>query len=139
MSKPIDLIGQRFGKLTVVQFDRVDFKCDRTRKRKLNLWECKCDCGETVLVSSVALLSGNTKSCGCLKKEYYGKSAVDLTGQRFGMLTAVRPTNQRERRYIVWECRCDCGNVTYVRTGNLKNGNTKSCGCLRDEAKKKKE
>ena len=56
----------------------------------------------------------------------------DLTGQRFGRLTAIRPTEKRIGSNIVWELRCDCGNVTHVHTGNLgdKPRNTKSCGCI---------
>lgn len=52
-------------------------------------------------------------------------------GQRFGRLVAVRPT---EGRYgdgkIVWEFRCDCGEVVGLPNHNVVNGQTKSCGCL---------
>jgi len=61
----------------------------------------------------------------------------DLTGKTFGRLTVLR----RVEDYVsetgiktpVWECRCKCGNITNVRGSNLRSGNTKSCGCLRDE------
>ncbi len=52
---------------------------------------------------------------------------ADLTGQRFGSLTVIRPTEKRENRRIVWECRCDCGNTEYVQTQYLKDGSTKCC------------
>lgn len=52
---------------------------------------------------------------------------IDLSGQKFGKLTAI------ERVQISgvwkWKCQCDCGNETYVNTGCLRNGSTKSCGC----------
>ena len=60
--------------------------------------------------------------------------AKDLTGQRFGRLVAVCPTEKRSGTSIVWECRCDCGNTTYAAAGSLKSGNTNSCGCLCKES-----
>ena len=54
--------------------------------------------------------------------------AVDIAGQRFGRLVAL------ERRGTYWHCRCDCGNYKTIYLGNLKQGNTTSCGCYRKEA-----
>ena len=98
------------------------------------VWECKCDCGNMTYVLATNLKKGNTKSCGCLKREKISQNAKklarDITGQRFGKLTAIRPTEKRKRKVVVWECKCDCGNVVYVVYSNLKKGETKSCGCL---------
>ena len=57
---------------------------------------------------------------------------LDLTGKRFGQLTAIRPTEKQDRfkRYI-WLFRCECGNQVDVSGFNAKSGHTKSCGCLR--------
>lgn len=52
-------------------------------------------------------------------------------GQRYGRLTVVAKTDRRVSNRVVWECRCDCGNTTYVTSNHLANGNTKSCGCAR--------
>lgn len=57
----------------------------------------------------------------------------NLTGKRFGRLTAIEPTEEVKCRNIVWKCQCDCGNVTLVRSNSLLNGHTKSCGCLHKE------
>jgi hypothetical protein len=58
---------------------------------------------------------------------------IDLTGQKFNRLTALRPTDKRRQRSIVWEFKCDCGNI-FESTVNLVTKNiTKSCGCLRRE------
>lgn len=57
----------------------------------------------------------------------------DISGQRFGKLTVVEDTGQRQNRAILWRCRCDCGKETVVITASLKNGNTRSCGCLHKE------
>lgn len=62
MSKKIDLTGQRFGRLVVIR------EYGRTKDGRVT-WLCRCDCGAEVVVSSNHLRSGNTQSCGCLKRE----------------------------------------------------------------------
>lgn len=58
---------------------------------------------------------------------------IDLSGQHFGRLTIVRYIGDQK-----WECLCDCGNAKNARSGNLKNGYTRSCGCLRKEVTRKR-
>lgn len=55
-----DLLGQRFGKLLVVE--RIPGDKNNTGK-----WKCQCDCGGYAITSTFYLLSGHTKSCGCIK------------------------------------------------------------------------
>lgn len=55
---------------------------------------------------------------------------VDIAGQRFGRLVALRPTSQRRSGKVMWLCQCDCGNTTLATSNNLKTGGTRSCGCL---------
>ena len=55
---------------------------------------------------------------------------IDITGQRFGMLTAIKPLSKRQHKEIVWFCICDCGKNKKVMSSNLRTGNTKSCGCF---------
>lgn len=62
--------------------------------------------------------------------------ALDLTGQKFGKLTALRRLPNQGRRTI-WECQCDCGNIIPVRAENLRSGHTTSCGCKKREPSKK--
>jgi len=59
--------------------------------------------------------------------------AIDMAGQRFGRLTAIKAANKQKHGGIIWECICDCGRTVYVRQDNIKNGITKSCGCLKRE------
>lgn len=56
---------------------------------------------------------------------------IDLTGQRFGRLVAIEKVEGT--RPLKWMCRCDCGNMKSVRGCDLRNGHTKSCGCLHKE------
>lgn len=93
-------------------------------------WRCRCDCGKEIVVNGSNLRCGKVKSCGCKRKELVGKSNTkDKTGQRIGSLTVLGPTDQRKSGSIVWKCKCDCGNITYVPTSNLREGHTTSCGC----------
>ena len=55
----------------------------------------------------------------------------DLTGQRFGSLTALEPLPERKFGQMVWRCRCDCGETVDVARSSLSSGHTRSCGCLR--------
>ena len=125
MSKAIDLTGQRFGNLTAIR------QIEERHNGRV-IWECVCDCGNSVFASTINLRRGNTKSCGCLRKAGTAqRRAVDIAGQRFGKLTAIKPTEERYDGRVIWECVCDCGNTTFVTMSNLQMGYTKSCGCLR--------
>jgi hypothetical protein len=57
---------------------------------------------------------------------------IDLTNQKFGKLV-VQKLAGRNGKHLAWSCVCECGNITRVQGGNLKNGHTKSCGCLNKE------
>lgn len=54
----------------------------------------------------------------------------DLTGRKFGMLTAIRVVGRNKHNILIWECKCDCGNISYPTSNSLLSGNTKSCGCV---------
>lgn len=114
MGKFIDLTGQRFGKLIVIR------KAEVNAKREA-MWLCRCDCGNETVVSGVLLRRGNTQSCGC-------KKLFDLTGKRFGKLTALYRT-RKKCGVSAWVCRCDCGKEKVVRTSLLVNGTAQNCGC----------
>lgn len=58
------------------------------------------------------------------------KSIRDLTGQKFGKLTALEPLEKRKAKKVVWLCKCDCGNYYEIVGTSLTSGNAKSCGCL---------
>ena len=54
----------------------------------------------------------------------------DLSGQKFGKLTALFPCDYKISSSIVWHCKCECGNEVDVQSYYLRNGDTQSCGCI---------
>jgi len=56
---------------------------------------------------------------------------IDLTGVRFGRLLVVKESTERISGVLCWDCICDCGNKATVRGSVLRQGVTKSCGCLK--------
>ena len=114
-----DLTGERFGRLTVL------YRLDDSGGRGV-LWHCRCDCGAETDVLSGLLLRGDTTSCGCARR---GRDVKDITGQRFGRLTALRRLENGRGGRTFWHCRCDCGRETDVRLSSLLDGDTTSCGC----------
>lgn len=112
-----DYVGKRFGRLTVTGY--------HGKENGLHCWECRCDCGNTVIAAQSALQSGKTKNCGCMVHT----AVQPLSGQRFGALTVLEYAG-RENGQSYWRCRCDCGKETVVRQSYLLMGKTKSCGCL---------
>lgn len=65
-SRIIDISGQRFGRLVAIEH------AGRVVNRsgfRTTLWKCKCDCGKETIVRYPLLVSGNTRSCGCLERE----------------------------------------------------------------------
>jgi hypothetical protein len=62
----------------------------------------------------------------------------DLTGRDFGRLHVMGESENRKGRAVHWWCQCRCGELTCVAANNLKSGASKSCGCLREEQRKKR-
>ncbi len=113
-----DLTGQRFGRLTVLSM------ADNKHGGRV-AWRCLCDCGEHVDVIANNLARGNTESCGCSRIK-------DLTNKKFGELTAIDKTGERNLSgNVLWNCICSCGNNTIVSSHSLCAGHTKSCGCIK--------
>lgn len=129
--KKIDLTGQRFGRLVVIDQAPSD-KAGHAR------WVCKCECGKEKTVFATNLIRGLTTSCGCVQRQRAKENvhAVDITGQRFGQLIAVCLVGKSENGDAQWKCLCDCGKTTVVKYAHLKNGAVKSCGCWNKAPKK---
>ena len=126
-----DEIGKIYGRLKVLEVD-LDYKEQHKTKVSGYYYKCQCSCeNKTIItVSGINLRNGHTKSCGCLIKE--GCNKKDLTGQIFGFLKVLYPTEQRTSSYITWHCLClNCNNECDVISRHLIDGRTSSCGCLR--------
>ena len=61
------------------------------------------------------------------------KQIENLVGKRFGRLVVFEMGPRNKQNKIQWLCKCDCGKTTLVCGAKLKNGHTKSCGCLREQ------
>lgn len=121
--KPIDISGQKFGKLTAI---KIVEHCGAHIPVK---WLCICDCGKEKTVDSQLLRRGLITDCGCSVKDR-------LVGEKIGRLTVIKNSGKKMGGNIIWECRCDCGKIVEVSSGNLnasRKNATLSCGCLRRE------
>lgn len=121
-----NIIGKRYGRWTVIEYIE-----DRNHKP---YYLCKCNCGTEREICRDYLVNGTSQSCGCLQKEIVAKNNfIDLTGQTFGKLKVLELHEEKteEKGMSIWKCLCECGNISFVRTADLKNKNTQSCGCHR--------
>lgn len=84
MGARLDLVGQRFGRLTVLEFSHSDGS---------TYWKCACDCGNKVVVRGSRLRAGDTKSCKCLQNDMLREMSFT-----HGMTTSHRP------EYDAWTC-----------------------------------
>lgn len=101
MAKLEDLTGRTYNRLTVIKY------IGRNEKNTASLWECKCSCGRTTIVSSNNLKRGNTKSCGCYSAENaskrlktHGKTGTPLFNIWMTMKArCYNPNNEKFKRY----------------------------------------
>ena len=100
MSRLIDLTGQRFGRLTVVE--RAENRSTGQAK-----WFCKCDCGNHKVVAGYQLRGGYIQSCGCLQKEQASKASRKYNEFRVsGDIVYVKMSNTDNEMLVdldVWE------------------------------------
>lgn len=112
-----NLIGQTFGSLTVIQFVK------RTRWY-YHIWKCQCKCGNIKNVFGHNLIQGKVFSCGCEIKYH------NLVGQTFGHLVVESFSHMNKYNGRVWKTKCQCGNIVYKSTQELRLRKNLSCGCI---------
>lgn len=102
MPQRLDLVGEKFGKLTVIAFAGVK-KYDNGNM--YSQWLCQCDCGNTFTTLGVTLKYGSVKSCGCLKKE----SAQERARRK------IKTDVHAEKLYNVWQgMKARCYNINGI-------------------------
>ena len=99
MGKLVDLTGQRFGRLVVLERAGSD-------NNKNAMWRCRCDCGNTITTSGKRLRRGETQSCGCLHRETF-------TNKKHG--------GKHSRLYSIWHSMkhrcCNMDHISYKNYG----------------------
>ena len=137
MSNLIDMTGKTVGNWYVIE--RAP-----NRSGGRSYWKCKCLlCNKTIKeVSGHNLRTGQSLSCGCQKMSIMREACKkDETGKIYGYLEVLREATEEEKQQklqgknkdgVFWVCKClKCGNPFFVVKGDyLRNGDTKSCGCL---------
>lgn len=105
---------------------------ERKRKNNKTYYYCRCDCGNFKWIRGDSLGQNKINNCGCSNTYRFN----DITGKRFGLLTALRYVGISKSNGRIWRCKCDCGNIKDVPLSSLISGATVSCGCLkRNKAK----
>lgn len=125
MSRLINLAGCKIGNIKVVQRSGVD----STGKV---MWDCLCFCGAAFVATGLNLKSGNTKSCGCLKRRH-AHNHLNIDGRRYNRLVVLARVPDAIGRKTLVKCVCDCGNEVIITYAHLSSGHTKSCGCYASE------
>lgn len=112
-----DLTGQNFGIYEVLEKD-----LKTTKLKKRIYWKCKCIRCNSIRSVRADNLKRNPQSCPKC-------NGLNLTGQVFGKLTAIKRTKIDNHGHYYWLCKCDCGNIKEILGSNLALGYTISCGC----------
>ena len=89
--------GMRQGKLVAI-------KSTGIKKRGSILWDLQCDCGNTHQLTVSQFTGGHSGSCGCMQ---YQGNPLDLSGNRFGRLTAICPVGKNKAGQYIWKCSCE--------------------------------
>lgn len=129
-----DLTGQKFGRLTVLKrAENIQYKSAMAVQ-----WECRCDCGKTVIRRSTGLLQGYSKSCGCLREEIGNNPFEFEVGQevktKYGKFVIKEKfreerenTNIKDKKYV---CKClNCGETGVLLEHTIKSGNGSCRAC----------
>ena len=125
MPRKPELVGQRFGSLTVI-----GELPERDRRGNVR-WLCECECGKEKIATSGDLHVGKAFHCGCSGANTLKNKG--MIGKKFHRLLVVEKASP-DGDQTCWKCKCDCGKTVTIRSGNLKNGNSQSCGCWRSIA-----
>jgi 5-methylcytosine-specific restriction endonuclease McrA len=101
---------------------------------KDNKVKVRCICGQEKISNKYVITSGRIKSCGCKRLNLRRNTIIDnMVGKRFGRWTIIAFDSICNKRTYNWLCKCDCGTSKIIANLVLKRGESKSCGCLKNE------
>lgn len=104
---------------------------------KVHLLVAKAFIPNPLELSSVKFIDGDRTNPASSNLEWVDSSRLNLVGEKFGRLVVLSWVDGVKSGIRgAWNCICDCGNATIVASDLLKNGNTRSCGCFKDEITK---
>ena len=121
-------INKNYGRLTLIK--ALPYSNDNGYSLSL----CRCDCGNIIEAATCRVLSGLTRSCGCLRSDTsrsfnFAKWKQIRNGIRYGQLTVLVIAGKTEHNELIYRCQCDCGNETVVLGKRLVHKQVVSCGC----------
>lgn len=134
-----DLTGMVFGQLTVIGETEAPETVDTSTHKRI-FWECRCSCGETVVVPTASLKSGKAIMCWtCAHYISNSYKRKDYTGQTFGDLTILEmiypDRNATGKRKTKCKCKCSCGKEIIRGLDNVVYSKYHpSCGCKKNES-----
>ena len=118
--------GEKIGMCTLLSFAPID----RTKKSRAKRGVFLCDCGTEFITTLEIVKKGKTKSCGCYNRQVNRDRKIEyVTGQLIGNLTYLNDVDSesgdRKAKF-----KCVCGEEFITKIQSVKQGATKSCGCL---------
>ena len=112
--------NMKFGHWKVIEFSH-------NNEHRVKYFLCECEvCGTTRPVRGTALIDGTSTACS-------KTCSTSLLGLKFGRWEVLKLDKSNPRNYI---CKCECGTIRSVFGGSLRQGVSKSCGCLKSELTK---
>lgn len=121
-----NLTGEKYGKLTVLKMSEERYPAGNRMQIQ---WDCQCECGNTISVTTNSWNSRAYYSCGCWKSHQ-----KDYTGETYEKLTIVERLTERYKNkdgatQVQWLAKCDCGNDVLVTSSQWSQKMKTSCGC----------
>lgn len=116
-----DLTNKKFGAIQPIEYI------------KGGKWKCVCDCGNIIIAYTRDLNAGHIISCGCLKsKKISDRLTKDMSNFEDENIKVLSRDGSSKRGVAMWKVLCKrCGSIFVTRGSNIRNGCTKSCGCVK--------
>jgi hypothetical protein len=115
----MDIIGNKFGKWTVLSFIGRDAKSNK-------IYKCICDCGTEKEQRKSTLVDGESTQCKTCRMSDFNK-VEDLVGKKFGLWTVIGKEKNNSRNEWFYQCICECGTQKAIAGSTLKNGRANKC------------